>query len=142
MESGHSRRRAKLGGQSDGRLTWADLGTGARLFRIAHATWGALNLAGLGWIWLSALQRRRDPLTYASVALLSAEGIALLVGRGNCPFGPFQAGLGDPVPMFEWFLPPRAAKAAIPLLTAISLASFAALLARPPRRGVSFSGGG
>jgi hypothetical protein len=67
------------------------------------------------------------------MGLLGAEGIALVAGRGNCPFGPFQARLGDPVPMFEWVLPPAAAKAAIPLLTAVALASFVALALRPPR---------
>lgn len=94
--------------------------------------WGIFNLAALGWIWQSGLRRRRDRLVYASMALLSAEGAALLVGRGDCPFGPLQARLGDPVPMFELVLPPRAAKAAIPILTAVSLAGFAAVLLRPP----------
>ena len=115
-------------------VTWADLPTAARLFRIAHVVWGIFNLAGLAWIWQSAVRRRRDPLVYASMALLSAEGVALIVGRGDCPFGPFQARLGDPVPMFELILPPRAAKAAVPVLTIVSLAGFAAVLLRPPRR--------
>jgi hypothetical protein len=64
------------------------------------------------------------------VALLGSEGVALVIGRGNCPFGPFQRSLGDSVPMFEWFLPPRAAKAAIPILAAVTLGGFAALLVR------------
>jgi hypothetical protein len=86
----------------------------------------------LAWIWRAALLRRRDRAVYASAALLLTEGVALVVGRGNCPFGPFQARLGDPVPMFEWVLPPRAAKAAIPALTTVALASLVAMLARPP----------
>jgi len=112
---------------------WVDLPLGARLFRVAHAVWGILNLAALGWVWQSGARRRRDPFVYASMALLSAEGLALVIGRGDCPFGPFQARLGDPVPMFELVLPPRVAKAAIPALTAVSLAGFAAVLLRPPR---------
>ncbi len=68
------------------------------------------------------------------MAVLCAEGIALVVGRGDCPFGPFQRELGDPVPMFELVLPPRAAKAAIPILTAVTLAGFLAVLLRPPAR--------
>ena len=72
------------------------------------------------------------------MALLSAEGVALVIGRGNCPFGPFQARLGDPVPMFELVLPPRAAKAAVPVLTILSLAGFAAMLLRPPRESTQF----
>jgi hypothetical protein len=59
--------------------------------------------------------------------------VALVVGRGNCPMGTFQKSLGDPVPMFEWVLPPRAAKAAIPVLAAVSVAGLLAVLARPPQ---------
>ena len=77
--------------------------------------------------------RHRGRLVYASMALLSAEGAAW-IGRGDCPFGPFQARLGDPVPMFELVMAPRAAKAAIPILTAVSLAGFAAVVLRPARR--------
>jgi hypothetical protein len=33
---------------------------------------------------------------------------------------PLQDRLGDPVPMFELVLPPRAAKAAIPVLAAVA----------------------
>jgi hypothetical protein len=115
-------------------VAWAQLPTGARLFRLAHIVWGVLNLAGLGWIWISAARRSRDRVAYASMALLLAEGVALVIGRGNCPFGPFQRRLGDPVPMFELVLPPRAAKAAIPILTAVALAGIAAFALRPPRR--------
>ena len=115
------------------RPRWDQLPRGARLFRVAHAVWGAFNMAGLGYVWLCAARRRRDPLVYASAGLLGAEGIALIVGRGDCPFGPLQAQLGDPIPMFEWFLPPRAAKAAIPTLTLISVAGMVALALRRPR---------
>jgi hypothetical protein len=101
-----------------------------------------MNILGLIWIWRDAALRRRDPAAYAAIGLLLTEGAALVVGRGDCPFGPFQARLGDPVPMFEWVLPPRAAKAAIPVLTGVALASLAALLMRPPARGVSCRDGG
>jgi hypothetical protein len=114
------------------RPRWADLAPAARLFRIAHGTWGALNLIGLALVWRAGLTRSRDKRVYASAALLLAEGAALVVGRGDCPFGPFQAGLGDPVPMFEWFLPPRAAKAAIPALTLVTVCGLMVLWLRPP----------
>ena len=113
--------------------SWSTLGTRARLFRIAHATFGIFNLAGLAYIWLSAARGRRDRLTYSSMALLAAEGAALVVGGGDCPFGAFQAGLGDPVPMFEWVLPPRAARAAIPALAVVSVVDILAVIARDPR---------
>lgn len=113
---------------------WSSLGMRARMFRIAHGTFGALNLAGLGYVWLSAIRRRRDRLTYASMALLASEGAALVIGRGDCPLGAFQAGLGDSVPMFEWVLPPRAAKAAIPLLALIAAVGIAAAATAPGNR--------
>ncbi len=90
-------------------------------------------MAGLGYVWLSAMKRRRDRWLIAFVALLGAEGVALVIGRGNCPFGPLQRSLGDPVPMFELVLPPKAAKAAIPILTVVTIAGFAALVLRRPQ---------
>ena len=90
-------------------------------------------MSALGYVWISAVRRTRDPALAASVGVLSAEGLALVVGRGNCPFGPFQRSLGDPVPLFELFLLPRAAKAAIPVLTVVALAGFTAVALRPPK---------
>ena len=118
---------------SPAQVRWSDLNVRAKAFRLAHITWGVVSMGGLGYIWFSAATRRRDRLLAGSMALLSVEGAALVIGRGNCPFGPFQRRLGDPVPMFELVLPPRAAKAAIPILTGISLAGFLAVLMRPPR---------
>jgi hypothetical protein len=112
---------------------WASLGAGARAFRLAHLAWGVVGMSTLGYIWLSALRRRRDRYLAASMAFLSIEGVALVIGRGNCPFGPLQARLGDPVPMFELLLPPRAAKAAVPVLAGVSLIGMALALIRPPR---------
>jgi hypothetical protein len=115
------------------RVGWTKLGMGARLFRIAHGVWGAFNLAGLGYLAWSAATRRRDRIAFASAGLLGAEGVALVIGRGDCPFGPFQASLGDPVPMFEWVLPPRAAKAAIPFLSVVTAAVLGAFAVRSLR---------
>jgi hypothetical protein len=99
---------------------------------VLHAAWSVVQLAGLGHIWGSAVRRRRSPTAWASVALLSAEGAALAVGRGSCPAGPLQSEWGDPVPFFELFLPPRAAKAAVPVLAIVSLSGIATLLLRRP----------
>jgi hypothetical protein len=113
-------------------VAWADLGREARAFRIAHAAFSMLQLAGLAYVWGSAVTRRRDRLLTLSVAALLVEGAALVVGRGDCPFGPLQTRLGDPVPLFELVLPKRAAKAAIPLLALVAVAGIAAVMARPP----------
>ena len=114
-------------------VRWSDLGARARAFRVAHAVFSVLQLAGLGYVWFCAATRRRDRFLTASSAALLLEGAALWVGRGDCPFGPFQAKLGDPVPLFELLLPKRAAKAAIPVLFMVAVAGLAGVVLRPPR---------
>lgn len=112
--------------------SWATIGGRARTWRVVHASWSAAQLACLGYIWASAMRRRRSGRLWASVAFLLVEGAALVVGRGNCPVGPMQAEWGDPVPFFELVLPPHAAKAAIPILAVSSIAGIAALVLRRP----------
>jgi hypothetical protein len=113
-------------------VRWVTLGRQAKAWRVAHAAWSVAQLAGLGYIWSSAIRRRRSGWLWAFVALLLGEGAALAVGRGNCPMGRLQAQWGDPVPFFELVLPPRAAKAAVPALAIVSLAALAALVLRQP----------
>jgi hypothetical protein len=48
--------------------------------------------------------------------------------------GARQREWGDPKPFFELILPPRAAKAAVPILAVITVAGLAAVALRPPRR--------
>ena len=66
------------------------------------------------------------------MAFLSIEGAGLVVGGGDCPMGPLQKRLGDEVPFFELVLSPRAAKAAVPILAAASVAGFVAVALRRP----------
>lgn len=114
-------------------MSWSDLPPAARGFRIAHTVWAVVSMASLGRVWWSAWTGRRDRMLAASVAWLSLEGVALIIGRGDCPFGPVQARLGDPVPLFQLVLPPRAAKAAVPVMTAVSLAGILLALVRSSR---------
>ena len=78
------------------------------------------------------MTRRRSPALWASVGFLLVEGGALVLGRGNCPVGRLQERWGDPVPLFELLLPPRAAKAAVPILAAVSAMAVGAVVLRPP----------
>jgi hypothetical protein len=112
---------------------WAHLGRRARAFRVAHAAFSIVQLAALGYVWFCAATRRRDRVLTSSAAALLVEGAALVIGRGDCPFGPLQARLGDPVPLFELVLPRRAAKAAIPALFLVAVGGLVATLLRPPR---------
>jgi hypothetical protein len=113
--------------------SWQELPPGALAFRLAHFAWGVVAMGALVNVWAHALRRTRSRLLWAGVAMLLAQVIGLAVGRGDCPLGPFQRRLGDPVPMFELVLPPRAAKAAIPVLAVIGSAGLVLLLLRPPR---------
>src|ERR1700675_183313 len=90
---------------------WSELGRGARAFRTAHAAIALIELGCLGYVWICALTGRRDRLLAGSLFVLSAQGAALIIGRGKCPLGPLQERLGDPEPLFQLLLPPRAAKA-------------------------------
>lgn len=109
----------------------AVLGRAAMGFRVVHTLIALVDLVGLGYVWTCAIVRRRDRLLRVSVAALLGEGLALVAGRGNCPLGPLQRRLGDPVPLFELVLPPRAAKVAVPVLATISVAGLALLAVRP-----------
>jgi hypothetical protein len=113
-------------------VSWATLSGRARAWRVLHASWSVAQLWCLGDIWVSALRRRRSRRVWAGVAFLSVEGAALIVGHGDCPAGQMQAGWGDPVPFFELILPPRAAKAAVPVLAVVSVAGILALVLRRP----------
>ena len=99
--------------------------------RVGHVAIAVVGLSSLAYIWACALTGRRDRLLGVALATLSVQGVALLVGRGNCPLGPLQQRLGDPDPLFELVLPPRAAKAAIPALVAVALGGVALLALRP-----------
>jgi hypothetical protein len=92
-----------------------------------------VGLSSLAYVWTCAVTRRRDRMLGVSVVALAMQGLGVLIGRGNCPLGPLQRRLGDPVPLFELVLPPRAARAAVPTLVAVTLGGVIALLARPPR---------
>jgi hypothetical protein len=113
-------------------VSWATLGARARAWRVVHAAWSVAQLWCLGDIWVSAIARRRSRRVWTSVAFLGVEGAALIVGRGDCPVGPRQAEWGDPVPFFELVLPPRAAKAAVPVLAGASIGGMLALVIRRP----------
>jgi hypothetical protein len=115
-------------------MGFAELSSGAKALRIGHVGIAAIELCSLGYVWLCALSGRRDRVLGAALATLSVQGVALLIGRGNCPLGPLQKRLGDGRPLFELVLPPRAAKAAIPVFFALALGGAAILVLRTRSR--------
>jgi hypothetical protein len=117
-------------------MRFAELGAGARALRLGHIGIAVVGLGSITYIWYCALSGRRDRLLGAAMATLSVQGVALVIGRGNCPLGPLQQRLGDPAPLFELVLPRRAARAAIPALLLVALGGVAMLaVRRRSRRG-------
>jgi hypothetical protein len=108
-------------------------------------------LASIGYVWWCALTGRRGPWLRPAIAALVGEGALVVVNRGDCPLGPLGDRMGDPVPLFELVLSPRAARRAVPslgVLTAVGLGfwrhesvrSAAALMCgitAPPKRALS-----
>src|SRR5215216_4400615 len=60
------------------------------------------------------------------------DGVLVTANRGDCPLGGLQDRLGDPVPLFELVLSPRAAKRAVPTLGAITAAGLVLVAVRGP----------
>ena len=114
-------------------MTGGHLSPAARAFRAAHTVIAVGFLAAIAHIWRCALTGRRDRWLRRSVGALAAEGVFVAVNHGDCPLGPLQERVGDPVPLFELVLSPRAARRAVPalgLFTALGML----LLLRPGAR--------
>lgn len=107
--------------------------SGAALtLRAAHAAVSVGFLSAIAYVWWCGLTRRRGPLLRACVTALACEGAAVAANGGDCPLGGLQGRVGDPVPLFELVLSPRAAKAAVPALGAVTAAGVALVALRPP----------
>ena len=113
-------------------MSGAPLPPAARALRTAHAAISVGFLAAIAYVWWCALTGRRDRTLRVAVVALVAEGTVVAANHGDCPLGPLQARAGDPVPLFELVLSPRAAKRAVPVLGVVAGAGIA-LLARRPR---------
>jgi hypothetical protein len=99
--------------------------------RTAHAVISVGFLSAIGHVWWCALTGRRTRLLPIAVAALTCEGAAVAANGGDCPLGGLQERAGDPVPLFELVLSPRAAKRAVPTLGAVTAAGIALLVVRP-----------
>lgn len=111
------------------------LSPAARAFRTLHTAIALGFLCAIGHVWRCALTGRRDAALRVSVAALVVEGGCVAANGGDCPLGPLQARVGDPVPLFELVLPARAARLAVPvlgLLAALGMACLARTSNRPP----------
>jgi hypothetical protein len=87
-------------------------------------------LGAIFYVWWCALTGRRDRWLRLAVVALVAEGAFVAANHGDCPLGPIQERLGDPVPLFELVLSPTAARRAVPTLGLVTAAGLMLLVAR------------
>src|SRR3954449_11447850 len=92
------------------------LSPAAWAFRVAHGAIAMAFLGAIAYIWWCALTGRRDRRLRLAVVTILGEGAFVAANHGDCPLGPLQARLGDPVPLFELLLSPTAARRAVPTL--------------------------
>lgn len=110
------------------------LSAAAWALRIAHAAITATFLAAIVHIWVCAATRRRNRWLHVAAVAVVGEGVVVAANHGDCPLGPLQQRLGDPVPLFELVLSPAAARRAVPALGCIATAGLVLLKTRPPHR--------
>jgi hypothetical protein len=110
------------------------LSRSAMAFRIAHAAVAGAFLLAIAYVWWCAFTGRRGRLLRAVVAALTVEGVLVLANGGKCPLSGLQDRVGDPVPLFELVLSPRAARCVVPVLGAVTAVGAAELArkSRPP----------
>ncbi len=102
-------------------------------WRAGHALIAVWFLASIVYIWWCAITGRRGRLLRWLIAGLGAEGALVAANHGDCPLGPLGVRIGDPVPLFDLVLSPRASKAAIPVLGVVTAAGVGLLGIRSPR---------
>jgi hypothetical protein len=109
------------------------LSRAALAFRAFHAAIALEMLLAIAYVWWCALSGRRGRLLHLAAASLIGEGVLVAANHGDCPLGGLQERLGDPVPLFELVLSPRAAKRAVPTLGAITAVGLILLVVRGER---------
>jgi hypothetical protein len=109
------------------------LSPAARAFRAIHGAIAIAFLSAVAYIWWCALTGRRDRRLRVAVGALVAEAACVGANHGDCPLGPIQARSGDPIPLFELVLSPRAARRAVPTLGLVTAAGLMLLARRGPR---------
>jgi len=89
-------------------------------FRAFHAAIAVEMLLAIAYVWWYALSGRRRRLLHIAAASLIGEAMLISVNGGDFPLSGLQERLGEPVPLFERVVSPRAAKRAAPTQGAIT----------------------
>jgi len=103
------------------------------VWRAGHALIAVGFLTSIAHVWWCALTGRRGRFLRPAIAALVGEGVVVGLNGGDCPLGPLGDRMGDPVPLFELVLTPRAAKQAVPVLGGVTATGIVLLAARPAR---------
>jgi hypothetical protein len=111
----------------------AGLSPAVVVWRAAHGLIATGFLASIGYVWWCALTGRRGPWLRPAIVALVGEGGLVVANRGDCPLGPLGDRIGDPVPLFELVLSPRAAHRAVPTLGALTAVGLGVLVVRSRR---------
>ena len=112
------------------RVVSQKLSPAALVFRVGHGAITVVFLGAIVHIWWCALTGRRGRWLRLAVVAILGEGAFVAANHGDCPLGPLQARLGDPVPLFELVLSPRGARLAVPALGLIAAAGMVLLASR------------
>jgi hypothetical protein len=118
-----------------------DLPPAVIAWRSAHGLIAVGFLASIGYVWWCALSGKRGRFLRPAIAALLGEGALVIANRGDCPLGRLGVRIGDPVPLFELVLSPRAARLAVPTLGAVTVAGLGLLAARSRSVGQLPNGG-
>jgi hypothetical protein len=95
--------------------------------RVAHGLI-ALGLMGcIGLVYLAAWRGHVEPTTQLALVALGVEGALVWRSGWDCPLQPLFRSLGDDRTLFELFMPPPAARLAVPLLGGITAIGIALL---------------
>jgi hypothetical protein len=104
------------------------------VWRAAHASIAGGFLASIAFVWWCAISGRRGPWLRRAIVSLAGESVVVVANHGDCPLGGLGDRIGDPVPLFELVLSPRAAKRAIPTLGAVTAVGLGLLATRSGSR--------
>jgi hypothetical protein len=125
-----ARRGPRRGPPPDRPASTPRLTRAALAFRVAHGAVAAGFLLAIAYVWWCAVSGQRGPWLRVAVAALTTVGTLGAAMGGDCPLGGLQGRMGDPIPLFELVLSPRAARRAVPVLGGIAAVGIALVVVR------------
>lgn len=83
----------------------------ATMVKLVHTVVFVVELAAIGWLVVSGLQRRRDRSVAIALGLVAAEAAVFVANDGVCPLTPLAERLGSGRgSVSDIFLPPGVAR--------------------------------